>query len=163
MAEKLVLVSAIDELRKNDTFEDQDWPLHVTIMPWFSMPLKLEQEFIDSIADYAHTVAPVSLFGDKNEFFGTDEFKSIKVRTLRGIAQATLLHTGVLDIVTRYAGEVDSQYIRGMYRPHVTYQQGRAIDEDEKVILQQMQLIRGDATGIRRVENVFHFTEDGAE
>ena len=161
MAEKLVLVSAIEELNKGDTFEDQDWPLHVTIMPWFSVQEQFESGMIRSLANHMHHVRPQTVIGDQNELFG--ENKTVKVRTLRHIGQLATLHTSILDILNRIGGEVDSPYIRDLYRPHVTYQHGVSIDKNEEVTLSRMQLIRGDATGPRRVENVFTFIKDRTE
>ena len=158
MAEKLVLVSAIEDLNTGDTFEDQDWPLHVTVMPWFSVPKQFEPGLIHSLANHMHHVRPQTVIGDQNELFG--DRKTIKVRTLRNIGQLATLHTNVLDILNRIGGEVSSHYIRNLYRPHVTYQHGVSINEDEEVILSRMQLIRGDESGPRRVENVFSFIKD---
>lgn len=161
MAEKLVLISAIEGLHKGDTFEDQDWPLHVTIMPWFSVQKRFEPGLVHSLANHMHHVRPQTVIGDQNELFG--DLKTIKVRTLRHIGQLATLHTNVLGILNRIGGEVDSPYIRDLYRPHVTYQHGVSIDEDEEVTLTRMQLIRGDESGPRRVENVFNFIKDRAE
>lgn len=161
MAEKLVLISAIEELNKGDTFEDQDWPLHVTVMPWFSVPKQFEPGLIHSLANQMHQVRPQAVVGDQNELFG--DRKTIEVRTLRNIGKLATLHVSVLGILNRIGGEVNSPYIRDLYRPHVTYQHGKGINENEEVTLSRMQLIRGDESGPRRVENVFNFIKDRAE
>ena len=161
MAEKLVLVSAIEELNKGDTFEDQDWPLHVTIVPWFSVQEQFEPGMVRSLANHMHHVRPQTVIGDQNELFG--ERKTVKVRTLRHIGQLATLHTNILDVLNRIGGEVDSPYIRDLYRPHVTYQHGVSINEGQEVTLSRMQLIRGDESGPRRVENVFSFIKGMAE
>lgn len=165
MAEKLVLISAIEELSKGDLFEDQDWPLHVTVMPWFSIPKQYEPDFVDALASRMHSVSPIVVIGDQNEYFGDKEKgERIKVRTLRNIGKLAYdIHPSVLDIINRFGGEVDSPYIRDLYRPHVTYQHGVAIDEGEEVTLERLQFIRGDERGPRLVENVFTFTKDSVE
>lgn len=164
MAEKLVLVSAIEELNKGDTFEDQDWPLHVTIMPWFNVQKQFEDELIDEVADYAGTTHPLKVIGDVNKIFGPPNkpLEEVKVRTLRNTARIALLHTGILDIINRYGAEVTSPYIRGSYQPHVTYQHGSGIEKDQEIILENLQLIRGDVSGPRIVEHTFSFGKDAS-
>jgi 2'-5' RNA ligase len=151
MAEKLVLVSAIEEHNEAATFKDQDWPLHVTVMPWFSVRKQFEDELIDDVAEYAHTVRPIKVIGDGNKVFGPPDkpLEEVKVRTLRNTARIALLHTGVLDIINRYGAEVHSPFIRDLYQPHVTYQRGSGIEKDQEIILEN-----------RIVEHTFELGKD---
>lgn len=155
MAEKFVLISALEKFDQGDSFENNDWPLHVTVMPWFSLPKQLESDFVDVTESHMHGVDPMMVIGDANEWFEPNQ--SVRVRTLRHIGQLASLHVNMLAIVTRHGGEVDSTFIRDDYRPHVTYQQKRGITQDQKITLSRMQLIRGDVDGPRAVEKVFHF------
>ena len=162
MAEKLVLVSAIEELNKGDTFEDQDWPLHVTVMPWFSVQKRFEDELVDEVRDYASTIRPLKVIGHVDKMFGppNNPLKEVKVRTLRNTARITGLHTGILDIINRYGAEVDLPYIRDLYQPHVTYQRGLGIEKDQEITLENLQLLRGDIIGPRIVERTFVLGEE---
>jgi 2'-5' RNA ligase len=162
MAEKLILVGAVEEMKP---FQDQDWPLHVTVMPWFSVPKKFEDELIDEVADYTRTVRPLRVIGDVDKIFGPlgKPLEEVKVRTLRNTARIALLHTGILDIINHYGAEVHSPYIRDLYQPHVTYQRGSGIEKDQEIILENLQLVRGDVSGPRIVEHTFELAKDTSQ
>jgi 2'-5' RNA ligase len=158
MAEKLILVGAVEEMKP---FQDQDWPLHVTVMPWFSVSDRHSESFIEALEHRAsQEKSPLQLFGDEIEYFGSD--RSIKVRTLRNISRIAQLHNDLLSLIARdYAGIVDSPYIGSQYRAHVTEQAGgKKIEKDQEIILENLQLVRGDVSGPRIVEHTFGLAKD---
>lgn len=152
MAEKLVLVSSLEPLKKGDRFET--WPLHVTILQWFSLPREFEPAFVNALANQAHATKPPVAVGDVEAMFGPEH--DVRVRTLRSMGALAALHARVYETARRFDGIVDSPYVLRDYRPHVTYQGERGIAEGETVRLTAMQLIRGDVGGPRTIEHVFH-------
>lgn len=156
MAEKLVLISSLENLEKGDDFDE--WPLHVTIMPWFTVPKELERSFINAMENRMYETRPLKVVGDTDEYFGPA--KTVHVRTLRNIGALASLHSRTLETLTRSGGIVDSPYIQEYFRPHITYQNGHSIKENQEVELTHMQLLRGDTQGARRVEKVFSFLKD---
>lgn len=99
-------------------FKLTDWPLHVTIVPWFQLKgseselnndmqavLMRQQAFTAHVDTQSHT-----------------RFNSRKVSLLRQ-SQWQDLHEKVLEVVARHAGVVATKlYIGLYYRPHVTFQ-----------------------------------------
>jgi len=156
MAEKFVLVSTLDSLEKGEQFTL--WPLHVTVMPWFSMPDGNRQAFKNTLTNRLHDVAPIVARGDAEALFGLT--KDVPVRTLHSMGALASLHALALEVVERFDGAVDSPYVGSNYIPHITNQNGEGIEEGQEVRFDAVQLIRGDVNGLRTVERVFYLANE---
>jgi len=157
MAEKLVLVSALETLNKGQQFTE--WPLHVTILPWFGLPKDREQAFDNALTNRVYKVAPVFTVGGEVALFGPN--KDVQVRKLRSIGTLASLHNLVLETVRGFDGTIDSPYIERNYEPHVTFRNEQGISEGQELKLATLQLIRGDTTGLRTVERNFYLGGKG--
>ncbi len=159
MAEKFVLISALEPLERGDQFEQ--WPLHVTIVPWFALPKEREQAFLNALVNRVYGKSSFVTTGGDEALFGPD--KDVRVRKLRRIGALAALHNIALGAVHDFDGVVDGGYVGRDYVPHVTYQGERGIEEGQELELSAMQLVRGDVDGSRTVERVFYFIADNSK
>jgi 2'-5' RNA ligase len=153
MAEKFVLASTLEPLKTGDQFET--WPLHVTIMQWFTIPENRFAPFDNSLKNRMHDFAPTVIEGDQVEWFGPEN--DVRVRVLKNIGALASLHSAVLDTISNHGGTIYSEYIGEYFRPHVTFQGEEGLEENEKRDIRGMHLIRGDVTGPRTVIKQYPF------
>ena len=107
----------VDQLDKDDQFID--WPLHVTIVPWFRIDIssdKLAGELADSLCDFKSFQVVI---GDETKF-GHD-------KTVNLVAQPTPLleiEERVRTAIKRHAAWLVDETTKRQreYRPHVTAQ-----------------------------------------
>lgn len=156
MAEKFVLVSALETLNKGDVFVE--WPLHVTILPWFTLPTERQRAFENALTNRTHDVASIHTIGGEEAFFGPRQ--DARVRKLRRIGALASLHQLALETVRSFDGSVDDPYIERNYEPHVTFQDEKGIEEGQEVTLTALQLVRGEEAGRRTVQRVFYFGKE---
>lgn len=150
-SDKFVLVASLETLEKGDEFTH--WPLHVTLLPWFTVPDERMQAFDNAVKNRVHTYGAQFPLGDTIEMFGPH--KDVPVRTLKSIGRLAHMHRELVDCVERANGTFYDSWIKDDYRPHVTIQKDKAIDEDEQIALTHLELIWGDIHGNRRVEKVY--------
>ena len=164
MAEKLFLASSLEPLHKGDQFKD--WPLHVTVVPWFQV--NLYRAFENALGNKIHSLSPVQITGSSEivplrtvggdeALFGPEE--DVRVRKLRDIGALASLHDTLLSMIERFDGQLeDTTYTGTHYVPHVTFlEDGRGIEEGERVELPGMQLISKGPESVKTVERVFTF------
>ncbi len=151
-SDKFVLVASLDPLEKGDEFTR--WPLHVTLLPWFTIPDDRMQAFDNSVKSRVHTYEAQYPAGDTLEMFGPE--KNVPVRTLKNIGRLAHMHRELVECVERVNGTFYDSWIKDNFRPHLTFQKDKGIDEDELIALTHLELIWGDIHGNRRVEQVYN-------
>lgn len=155
MAEKFGIIASLEPLKKGDEFEQ--FPVHVTLMTWFSMPR--ERVFMNKLQNFAYTYGPQEIAGGDEAMFGKEA--DIRVRKLGRSGALYAMHADLLAMIRGLDGEVWSGgFVGDDYIPHVTYQEGRGLSEGEAVTLSRIQLISGDETGPRRVVADFGLVKD---
>lgn len=156
MAEKFAIISSLEPLQRGDTFES--WPLHVTVMTWFSLPTHQERAFDNALRNRMHDIKPFEVTGAKQELFGPDS--DVPVRLLGRVGMLGSLHNQILPVIERMSGEIipeNSDFVGDGYRPHITDQPHGRFGEGETVLLDSMQLISGDTDGPRKVLETYNF------
>ena len=153
MAEKFTLISSLEPLKVGDSFEQ--WPLHVTAMPWFSLPEGRLAPFDNSLRNKMHNYKPMQLTGKKEALFGPEA--DVRVRTLGDLGSFALMHEALRTLVSDHGGETTAPYVGDAFVPHVTFQGEKGIDEGKVITLGGLQLISGDVTGPREVRKQYRF------
>lgn len=141
---KDIFVSGLMPLEKGDEINGE-WPLHVTIVPWFTIPEHFEGAFSVAIANAMHKIHPITIHGQEEKYFGEDN--SIRVRTVNSMGGLALLHDKLTDLIDRFDGEIFSQYIQGRegYAPHVTATESDELENCEQRTLTHLHRIRKTA------------------
>jgi len=96
-----------------------DWPLHITIVPWF--PCGDAKKLDRILTDAAGTQAGFSLEVGKIEKFGPK--KNIKVNLMKESPMLDKLHWNIFNVLEKNSfGIHQKEYVGDGYRPHITYQ-----------------------------------------
>lgn len=150
-SDKYVLVSTLEPVEKGMEFTK--WPLHVTLVPWFTLPDGSFRAFDNALQNRIHNFRVQEPVGDKLELFGPN--KDIRVRTLRKIGELASMHRDLAESIEQVGGALHDVWVKDLYQPHVTYTEDQGVDEGEKISLTNLNLIWGDINGNRRVEKVY--------
>lgn len=155
MSEKFTLISSLEPLKVGDEYEL--WPLHVTAMPWFSLPEDSLAPFDNTLRNLMHDFEPMTLVGDDEAMFGPEDAREVRVRTLRKIGAFAKLHASIQEVLRQYGGETISPFVGDLFIPHVTFQGQSGIEQDEEITLEGLNLVSGDIEGARRVRKQYRF------
>lgn len=157
MAEKLTIVGSLEPkklYKKGDTFEGE-WPLHVTMMPWFT--LKGDRtDFEQSVGDAMQYFGPQEIVGGKEDMFGPDH--DIRVRLLKNMGRLAGMHDVIMANVKKQEGRFRLESLHHVgdgYVPHATYQGEYGLEHGERAKFDRLQLVRGDISGPRTVISSF--------
>ena len=118
-------------------FPRSNWPLHITIVPWFlcGCPDKLDVDLaktLPALQKFNVKVGSETMFGSK---------KNIRVNTIETSSQLVNLHTILLNKVKKL-GDLDSdkQFVDEGYRAHITHAKGRYIPQGNTVRISSIHL-----------------------
>ncbi len=159
MAERhgdFIIVSCLDPIERGVISRI---PRHVTLVPWFHMPLDELVSLQHEIRGVAGRHEALEVRGSDVKRFGPDE--DILVRELTDEAESICrLHLDLLSTVIATRGILRSpQYTGANYSPHVTKQADGWIDEGEVITLGSFQLAQAVDTprGTRDIINNYDF------
>ncbi len=156
MAEKLTIVGSLEPERlyeKGDKFEGE-WPLHVTLMPWFSLNGS-QPAFEHATGQAVQRFGVQEIVGGKEALFGED-----RVRLLGRVANLAGIHYLIMANLARQDGNFetddDLRHVGDDYVPYV-----KGLDKSETASFDRLQLVKrvmdreGKDTGVRTVINSF--------
>lgn len=153
MAEKLTLISSFERLNNGDSFEGNNWPLHVTLLTWFDVPTDFDG-FIAALSELQHRLQPIRIKGGEKALFGPDE--NIPVRLIGDVNNLRVIQEKILAVVSSFGCHVwNESFVGAGYRPHVTDTTLKTFDKDETALLTTMNLVKGDTEGERVVVGSF--------
>lgn len=146
MAE-LLITSSLDPINERDVFtKEAGLPRHVTVWQYFDLPDIRENEFIADIGNAVEAFAPFEIEGEKEDMFGPNN--DVPVRRVRMIGKgATLitLHTVFGVVIQEHEAFIrNPEWAYENYNPHITYKDGRALEEGERATLGTVELIKLD-------------------
>ncbi len=136
------------------------FPRHLTLVPWFSLPLGDIDGLKNELASAAGHIRPVALTGGDATDFG--ESGEARVRLLKDVTAVKLAHLSLLNLVKNFGGRLRSdQYCGDSYVPHVTRQEDGWLERNESWTLRRLQLGQAieSAHGKRRIAADFPLGE----
>lgn len=139
MAKKVENIVAIVLERVQLGKEFIEWPLHITIVPWFHgyNPKKLD-ELLESLASrhqpFSATVGKIEGFGPK---------KDVKVNVIDDCPELDNLHLDVFNKLEENGFIIHQKIFVGRgYRAHITRQLHAWLDEKKKIRIGSVSLVR---------------------
>lgn len=139
---ELLITSSLDPISEGQTFT-RSLPRHITIWQYFDLPDFCRNEFIAEVGRSLEGFDPLGIEGADYAEFGPN--RDVPVRRVKSLGRgATLLtlHSVLGAIIERYEGSIENpEWAYEGYNPHVTYVEGRALEEGEQALLQTVELI----------------------
>lgn len=141
MAE-LLITSSLDPIKEGQVFS-KGLPRHVTIWQYFELPDFHLNEFITEAGNAIEGFSPLEIVGADDDMFG--ERKDTPVRRVQALGHgATIfaLHATLGAVIERYEGVIEKpEWAYAHYNPHITYVDGKALEENEREVLTTVELV----------------------
>ncbi len=122
------------------------WPLHITLLPWFSAPdyQELEEKLRESLSDQHAFEAEVG----ERAYFGYN--RNLPVMLIKNNSNLQQLHERILNLVAASSWQLEGRYVGDQYKPHITQQVGKDIDKP-KVMISKVTIVEKLGQGYRQV------------
>ena len=148
----LVIVSTIEPIDEGVTFKSSDWPLHLTIVPVFTIKVDLNA-FINDLTSIASQFKPILISADEEAMFGPNHDR--RVTLVHKSLELQKFHDAIINLLKKHNATFNkSNYILSGYRPHITAQHNSYFDNEQRCKLSHINLVDrcpdGDA-GKRRI------------
>lgn len=124
-------------------YQFNDWPLHVTLLPWFRAEGGVDERISNVVEDMracrvylgAKILGPVALYGVKED---------IPVRPIGNSTQLGIIH-GML--LREFHSTLENRdFIGGNYNPHLTIRDNEDPGEGFEFLVDKFSLVRHDGT-----------------
>ena len=136
--ERLMVAHLVDPIEEGYNFTD--WPLHITVLPWFKRSESITKSEIELSAE--HMRACRVALGKKAlgciEMFG-DECDT-PVRTISNSTSLGVMHGMLLTMFRKNLESTD--YIGGAYNPHLTIRENNDPGELAEIDIDRISLIK---------------------
>lgn len=137
----LILVAMVDPAAVPERFRRRrsEWPLHVTILPWFTVPdealfIDFLEKHLPSEQSFMATVGADADFGANGE---------ISVSLIENRQPFAVLHNYVFEAVKDHGGGMMANtWIGASYRPHVTHQGDNRLHKGDAFAVSSLTLVR---------------------
>lgn len=152
---KYLLVHFLDDIAEGVRFKSSEWPLHLTIVPPFSIdadPDDLFERILDAKdgKNEEKIPKPIDLKVSGKAMFGSR--RDIPVMEVEPAPALRSLHEALVGRMDE-AGAVhgDPKHIRERYRPHITVQKSGSAAPGRPIRLDSVTLVGYPAPGLREV------------
>lgn len=117
----------------------KDWPLHVTVVPLFSIDMT-ENELVHFVGEATKETSPAHAIADKDELFGVNH--DLRVTILRMSPELKYLHKSIYhQLLSRGAVFDEPKYCNENYRAHATVQKSGRLKQSDRVLIDELTLI----------------------
>lgn len=141
-SDRLIITHNLDAAEAGDTFVD--WPLHVTLIPWFrsetNSALNVYESIFDELQSCQLALGKKMLGGV--EFYGEAEDVMVRPITLDSRKILDMVHISLLRPVRHIMS--DWRYIGGNYNPHMTIRENDDPGEGFNFLMGHVNLVRHD-------------------
>ncbi len=122
-----------------------EWPLHITLVPWFSAP---GIETVKQICESAVTgIKQFSVTVGQREYFGQ---RKLPVKLIEPNPRIVELHMKLLQSINHQGWDVPGRYTGNQFRPHVTRHHGK--DAEGSVLITDMYIVERLSQGYREIK-----------
>jgi 2'-5' RNA ligase len=147
-----------------------EWPLHITLIPWFTVHAELTTPFIAALTERAQQCCRFdATVGEEHAFTAPNGDKRVPVNLMANQKPFRNLHNQLLNLVRDYymSFEVTNPYIGDRFRAHITHHTKDGVvyrcTQGDTLHIKDFSLVRlipgKDTQKCEVVEN-FYLTED---
>ncbi len=154
----LLLVYLVEKHRVGYSFvrSRHKWPLHITLVPWFSISPDREALLVNNIELFLKSTTPFEVIDTQNELFGPDG--DIPVRVVAAQESLKSIHICLLDLIEQGGGKINDQEVQWIgdnYRAHITIHDNDNREDQTKELIDEVTLLRLVENNYCRVEQKF--------
>lgn len=116
-------------------------PLHITVTP----PARIEEIQLSCVIEGLHAelsgTGEFEVRGGDIDYFGPHK-DPVKVRKMKLSEELQSVHDKAIRVMHEADPTIDMTYAGDNYQPHSTYQHGKGIAENEKILVSKLTLFR---------------------
>lgn len=132
-----------------------EWPLHITLVPWFAISPDDNPAFQNALAAYAASLQSFVVTVGQEAHFGSSGDVCVNVISDQEPLQS--IHEDLLDVVQAYGGHPDPgahTWTQTAYRAHITHHAGGRRHQGDTETIASFSLVRlGEANACEVVSN----------
>ncbi len=145
----LILVCLIPEVQGKIPKHFTNWPLHLTLAPWFELSGKELPGFLADVESIVASYAPLQLSQAGSATFSPSKVKVTLIKTTPEIIK---LHQDLLFAIrNRHATLLSAIYTGSNYRPHITNQLNWNLPKDQVIYGNKLYLVARESANQRKV------------
>lgn len=123
------------------------WPLHMTILPWFTVK-EPGDEVLEEITQMLADTAPFHARAEKRDFLGP--YRIVPVTLIEKTPEIIDLHARCLELVSSHDWKFSSAHYTGeAFLPHVTKKENKEVKPGEVVEVDNLYLVEAPAADPR--------------
>lgn len=154
MPRRYVLVTFLEDFRDGDEFLALSWPLHLTIVPNFSIGWD-EAAIQERIRAALVHQSPVAVRAGQEELFGPR--KTVPVTVLEPVPDLMSMHNGLLELLTKAGASFDHpEHVQRGYRPHVTVTSRRRLHPGDRTTVDSISIVDLQPRGNTELRTVLY-------
>lgn len=129
------------EKPKKQRFNSEEWPLYVTLLPWFGIPETREDELKHELRRIADKTEPISVKTEGEDMFGRKH--NIRVRLL-GSESLRAMHYRLTNVVENNLKGVirDTEFCGRKYQPHIAEQGHILVPANKELKISSFSLVQ---------------------
>lgn len=139
-----VLVAMVEPQEVGYRFSE--WPLHITLLPWFTAPSL--RQVVDICRVVVNSMEPFEVAVKERAHFGGSNRK-LPVMLIEKQPQLMQLHNSLLKHIQDLDWNVAGRYTGRLYKPHVTRHHGK--DAEGSVMIDAIYIVEKLEQGYRKV------------
>jgi len=139
MSQKYVIAHFFDAQASSANFSALEWPLHVTLLPIFTLRRPLEK-LVYQLDRLTLSIAPFDIKTEGQALFGAD--KDVRVSLVRPDKEIVDLHNKLVTMSRSVLAIYDTpQFIGKGYRPHMTIQDEEELHDGQIYRIENVSLV----------------------
>jgi 2'-5' RNA ligase len=134
-----LVVIPLEELKKSEQFVE--WPLHITVVPWFAVEEERGQELDDLLSEIATRHHPIELIVGRLAMFGAHN--DTPVNLIDPSQALTDLHLDVLNSLEANHFPIhQKEWLGDKYQAHIAHQEDKFYTEGQHIQIANFALIK---------------------
>ena len=134
-----LIVIPLEPLKTGEQFIE--WPLHITIVPWFGVEESRAQELDDLLLEIASRHLPIEAKVGRVAMFGAHH--DISVNLIQPNPALDVLHQDVFDSLEKCGFAIhQKEWLDENYKPHIAWQGGKHCAEGQEMQIAKFALIK---------------------
>ena len=132
-------------------------PLHLTLLHWFKTE-DTPDKLVTDLGKTAQNFEPIKTYATEEAVFGSDD--NIPVMRLERTPGLLQLHLALIGLAKSCGAEFDERWVgEANWNPHVTHKSDKRLEVGDKVVIDEIDLIKRDPGGIRQIVTTVNLSE----
>lgn len=129
------------------------WPLHITLLPWFSAPDATTVEHV--CQETVHGLHTFTVHVGERGYYGQ---RNLPVKHIMHSPELNDLHLKLLNAIEHQSWDIKGRYTGPHFRPHVTQKQGK--DAGGEITVNSLYIVEKLGQGYREITSKVELTHE---